>query len=293
MKLEEALQAVGIRAMVTSRAKAPKRLRKKLYRRYPEKQYKTFRDIYNDIVDLAGVRVSLYLPADRDVVGQIIEQLFEEARSVKKFPEDKGVENSIGYIANHHLVRLRPESLDGSDRRYAETKIEIQVLSVLMAAWAEVTHDLIYKPEKGNLNTDEKLLLNQLNEIVRGGEVALERLQEKIENRTDKDLRFELVGSCVKQASAIVTAAGWATDNEAPDVYVGEDYDSPYIYVVEQLKPNGEFDEYKFMLGFSSLEQAHHIYQKHFQDATHPREIEGIYELPIEEFRVMLEKHAK
>jgi ppGpp synthetase/RelA/SpoT-type nucleotidyltranferase len=293
MKLEEALQAVGIRAMVSSRAKAPKRLRKKLYRRMPQKNYKTFRDIYSDIVDLAGVRVSLYLPADRDTVGTIIGQLFEETRPVKKFPEDKGTTDSIGYIANHYLIRLRPESLDGSDRRYAETKIEVQVASVLMHAWAEVTHDLIYKPEKGNLNPDEKLLLSQLNEIVRGGEVALERLQEKIENRTDEDLRFEIIGSCVKKASTIVTAAGWATDNENPDVYVGRDYESPYVYAVEQLKPNGEFDEYKFMLGFSTLEDARSTYLKHFQDDAHHREIEGIYEIPLEEFRTMLEQHAK
>jgi ppGpp synthetase/RelA/SpoT-type nucleotidyltranferase len=292
-KLEEALQAIGIRAQVTFRAKSPKRLRKKLYRRMPTKHYKTFRDIYNDIIDLSGTRVALYLPADREVVGRIIEQLFEEARPVKHFPEDNGPGDENGYIADHYLVRLKPETLDGADRRYAETKVEIQVASVLMHAYAEISHDLIYKPEKGNLSPDEKLLLSQLNEIVRGGEVALERLQEKIEDRTDEDLRFELVGSCVKKASVAMTAAGWTTDGEPADVYVGEDYDSPYVYAVEQLKPDGEFDEFKFMLGFSTLEQAHEVYLKHFQDTAHPREIEGIYEIPMEEFRAMVGQHGK
>jgi ppGpp synthetase/RelA/SpoT-type nucleotidyltranferase len=292
-KLENALQAEGIRAQVTCRAKSPKRLRKKLYRRYPEKHYKTFRDIYKDIVDLAGVRVALYLPADRDVVGHIIGTLFEETRPVKHFPTDKGTEDSVGYIANHYLVRLSPDTLKGSDRRYAETKIEIQVASVLMHAYAEISHDLVYKPEKGELSTEEKLLLEQLNQIVLAGEVALTRLQSKIEGRTDKDLRFELVGSCIKKASGVLAANGWSKDGENMDVYVGDNYESPYVYAIEQLR-DGQFDEYKFLLGFDSLEQAREIYLKHFptQPNWWEENVEGIYEVPLEEFRTAVDNHA-
>ncbi len=291
--LENALQAAGIRAFVTSRPKAPKRLRKKLYRRYSEKHYKTFRDIYKDIVDLAGVRVSLYLPADREAVSAIIDEIFEPARPAKHFPEDRGPGDGMGYVATHHLVRLKPDLLDGSHRRYSETKIEIQVASVLMHAWAEVTHDLIYKPEKGDLSPDERVLLDQLNTLVRGGEEALNQLQTKIEGRTDKDLRFELVGSLRKEAAAIVATKGISGDGEDMDVYLGDNYDAPYAYVIEQLK-DGQFDEYKAMLGFNSLEEARQVYLKHFP--THPNwweeSVDGIYEVPMNEFRETVENHA-
>lgn len=57
--LDGRLQAAGVRSMVTSRAKSAERLRPKLAERAVRKNYLTISDIYDDIVDPAGVRVSL------------------------------------------------------------------------------------------------------------------------------------------------------------------------------------------------------------------------------------------
>ena len=67
-QLEAALQSAGIRAMVTSRAKNPDRLKAKVIRRNAKRQtsYKNMREIYDDIADLCGIRVSLYFPGDRN-----------------------------------------------------------------------------------------------------------------------------------------------------------------------------------------------------------------------------------
>src|SRR5208282_1920828 len=43
-------------------------------------------------------------------------------------------------------------------------------------------------------------------------------------------------------------------------VYIGPNEDSDYAYIVEQLDENGEFDEYKIMLCFSTLEDAEDAY---------------------------------
>ena len=53
------------------------------------------------------------------------------------------------------------------------------------------------------------------------------------------------------------TAAG---DNERLDVYIGDDSEAEFAYVIEQLKDDESFDEYKVMLGFSSLEDARNLY---------------------------------
>src|SRR5262245_48380948 len=66
--IESALQSAGIRSIVTYRAKSPDRLETKVRRRAPEKQYRTVNDIYSDIVDLAGVRIALYFPGQREQV---------------------------------------------------------------------------------------------------------------------------------------------------------------------------------------------------------------------------------
>jgi ppGpp synthetase/RelA/SpoT-type nucleotidyltranferase len=195
-QLSEKLQDAGIRAIVTYRAKKPRKLRAKLLKRNKTRNYQTFQDIYNDVVDMAGVRVALYLPADREVVSQIIEQQFTPMRPAKNFPEDSEPGEPLGYVATHYLVRLKPETLHKEEYQYADTNIEIQVASVLMHAWAEVTHDLLYKPQDGPasaLTPEEKAMIDDLNRVVQEGEGLLERLQKSVQDRTHEDLRFELV----------------------------------------------------------------------------------------------------
>ena len=74
--LDSNLQSAGIRAIVTSRAKNPVRLETKVRQRSQSHSYSSVEDIYDDIVDLAGVRVALYFPAERGEVGRIIRSLF-------------------------------------------------------------------------------------------------------------------------------------------------------------------------------------------------------------------------
>jgi len=201
-QLADALQEAGIKAAITFRAKKPRKLRNKLLKRNKTRNYQTFQDIYDDIVDLAGVRVALYLPADSEAVGEVIEHLFTLMREPKVFPRDASVGDTLGYVATHYLVRLKPESLHKDEYQYADTNVEIQVASVLMHAWAEVTHDLLYKPEKGTLTPEEKAMINDLNKTVQQGEATLQALQQSVENRTHEDLRFELMSSLAKRLAA-------------------------------------------------------------------------------------------
>ena len=88
-----------------------------------------------------------------------------------------------GYWATHYRVQLRESSLNDAQNRYKDARIEIQVASVLMHAWAEVEHDLVYKPLQGKLSENEYAILDELNGLVIAGEIALERLQKAGEAR--------------------------------------------------------------------------------------------------------------
>jgi ppGpp synthetase/RelA/SpoT-type nucleotidyltranferase len=217
--LEDALQDAGIRAIVTFRAKRPRKLRKKLMKRNRTRNYQSFRNIYDDIVDLAGVRVALYLPANRDAVGEIIEKLFAPVREPKRFPESSHPEDgdTLGYVATHYLIQLRPETLHKDELRYADTNIEIQVASVLMHAWAEVTHDLIYKPEKGSLTHEEMRMIKDLNDLVQAGEAMLEKLQGSVEGRQKEDLRFDIEASLSKLAGMLADRSSGSGARIAPE----------------------------------------------------------------------------
>ncbi len=185
-KCEAALVQSGIRAIVTYRAKNPERLRDKVGARNKEKKYKRTDQIFKDIVDLAGVRIALYFPGDMEEVERLTQTIMDVEES-KRFP-DKDVEPAYskrfsGYSARHYRVKLRSADLSDIDKRYSHALIEIQVASILVHAWAEVEHDLVYKPLSGKLSEDEYAILDELNGLVLAGEIALERLQRAGEQR--------------------------------------------------------------------------------------------------------------
>ncbi|MBS6951893.1 MAG: RelA/SpoT domain-containing protein [Enterocloster asparagiformis] len=192
-QLEASLQSAGIRAMVTSRAKAPGRLKSKVLIRNSRRAvpYKNMREIYEDIADLSGVRVSLYFPGDRDKTDSLVSDLFNILET-KQFPEQSKPptynKRFSGYWANHYRANMREDTLDPAQKKYAAARIEIQVASVLMHAWSEVEHDLVYKPLQGTLSDEELAILDELNGLVLAGEIALERLQsagdERVRNKS-------------------------------------------------------------------------------------------------------------
>lgn len=175
----------GIKAIISNRAKRIDRLKEKVVQRNQKKSYKSKRAIEKDIVDLAGIRVALYFPSEREIVGQAIEELFD-IEETKTFPENphkpKHNKRFSGYWATHYRVRLKKS--DEIDKRFTSTVFEIQVASVLMHAWSEVEHDLVYKPFSGSLTDEELAILDEINGLVLTGEIALERLQKAITERT-------------------------------------------------------------------------------------------------------------
>jgi len=207
--IEKKLHSAGIKSLVTSRAKSPGSLEAKLRKRRPRQGYETTEKIYESIVDLTGIRIALYFPGQQELVREVIAELFD-IREEKQFPEprpppeseDGGqpapvyVKKFGGYRARHYRVRTKISHLGESERRYAEARIEIQVASVLMHAWSEVEHDLIYKPYEGTLSEDEHAILDELNGLVLTGEIALERLEKagtaRVESQTNLSNHFEL-----------------------------------------------------------------------------------------------------
>ncbi|MFB0846554.1 GTP pyrophosphokinase [Paenibacillus oleatilyticus] len=188
---ENILDENGIRAIVTSRAKRPDRLREKLEKRDGEKPYTRVETVYEDIVDLAGVRIAIYFPKDREEIDKLINNTFYVHKK-KIFPGSTVAtyeKRFSGYWAYHYRVSLKEETLAGAHTRYDEGIIEIQVASVLMHAWAEVEHDLVYKPLSGALSDEEYKILDELNGLVLAGEIALERLQDAAKKRITENGR--------------------------------------------------------------------------------------------------------
>jgi len=189
---ESGLERMGIRSIVTHRAKRPDRLRQKLKTRASHRRYQSLNDIYSDVIDLAGVRIALYFPGDKEEVDAFMHSQFavEETRD---FPKEANVSpyprRFAGYSARHYRVRLREDALPSGNKALVFRDVEVQVASVLMHAWAEVEHDLVYKPKTGRLSAEEYAILDELNGLIHTGEIALERLQKAVHRRVIGDLR--------------------------------------------------------------------------------------------------------
>ncbi|MEA4846158.1 MAG: RelA/SpoT domain-containing protein, partial [Clostridiaceae bacterium] len=190
MICETIIQRSGIRAIVTYRAKKPDSLMGKLIKRNSVKKYQSIEQIYRDIVDLSGVRIAIYFPEDREEIGRLIESEFNTER-IKKFPnadqklhqEDPFKRRFSGYDAVHYRVRIKEDKLEENNKRFAHAQVEIQIASSFMHAWAEVEHDLAYKPQIGSLSGEESMILDELNGLVLSGEAALEKLQKAFKYR--------------------------------------------------------------------------------------------------------------
>jgi len=180
----------SVRCDVRSRAKSFDSLRRKLLQRDAQRGYSTFEEIEGDIADLAGVRIALYFPGDLCKVDRFIRSHFAlEGDGIRYFPAlpdappdsvDARRPCGSGYRAVHFRGRSLPENLARADADLADVRLEIQVASVLMHAWAEVEHDLVYKPRPRGVTEAVRASLDEVNEIVREGETALERLQRSV-----------------------------------------------------------------------------------------------------------------
>ncbi|WP_239336769.1 RelA/SpoT domain-containing protein [Frankia sp. CiP3] len=211
-RLEVNLRTAGIRSIVTSRAKSPSRLEVKCRQRNETKSYANVDEIFEDIVDLAGIRVALYFPGERDQVDKIVDRLFRLLEPKKEFPRPPEATSRqkrfSGYSAVHYRALLRDHELADTEARYSAARLEIQVASVLMHAWAEVEHDLVYKPFEGELSDAEYAILDQLNGLVIAGEIALEQLQRAGETRVAESGRrfanhYELAAHLISQVDSL------------------------------------------------------------------------------------------
>ncbi len=182
---DDAMKAAGIKSIISSRAKKADSLREKIERRFKTRNYENEEQIREDIYDLAGVRIALYFPNERDAVDRIIREKFNVVKC-KTFPEKNDRKrkrpkiNKAEYCANHYRVYLKDS--DFSDK-FRNTMIEIQVASILMHSWAEIEHDLVYKPKNGRISWKEHKILSGVNALIIAGEIALEKLQKTIAER--------------------------------------------------------------------------------------------------------------
>ena len=169
--------------------------------KYRVKKFKSFEDkLVNkkyshpqDMTDFAGLRVICYLKRDIQVVTALLEDNFDIIKKEDKLAE-LGIDR-VGYNAIHLDATLKKDriSLPEYDR-FAGLNFEIQIVTVLQHAYAEIEHDLVYKsgdvlPESilrqirlmsGELENADQIFENIIKEV----DEHKNKSSQQIENHT-------------------------------------------------------------------------------------------------------------
>lgn len=185
-------------ANVRSRAKAPESLREKLVMRDQTKQYTSATEIRNDVPDLAGVRIILYMPseAQHDKVDKMLRAIFGQDidKKVHDGTRSDGPRDSktykpihLGYKAVHYRAPMKKDHTSHSYTFHPDDQVEIQVVSALSHAWAEAGHEVQYKSwAYGKPTDEEERVLDALNGLVQSGDLLLHQFHELVQKRTYK-----------------------------------------------------------------------------------------------------------
>ena len=126
---------------------------------------------------------------------------------------------------------------------------------------------------------------------VKGFPITIENPKGSFRTYRDANGRFGSV-EMKNHYGYFTNTTGNGMDGDAVDVFVGDNpEDFEFVYVVDQNKENGEFDESKVMLGFKTEAQARKAYMSNYSKGWEG--FRGITAVSIELFRKWLYRGAK
>ena len=146
--------------------------------------------------DLVGLRVVCFFQSDVDRISELIAQEFQVIHNKNK--KDHLPPTQFGYRSHHLVVNVKKAWSDTPNYRGLEDlKIEIQIRTILMHAWAEIEHRLAYKRTEhipGQFRRKFSMLSAKLEEADEQFEElasAITDLKGEIEERTQRVSAFD------------------------------------------------------------------------------------------------------
>jgi putative GTP pyrophosphokinase len=156
---------------------------------------KSYDSPFDEVEDIAGVRVICYYNEDLTVIDEIIKNQFVVTSYSNKSQELD--EDQFGYASNHYVVELNKDWLKAPNYRGLEgLKVEIQVRTILMHAWAAISHKLLYKKNE-DVPKEFKRKLNRLSALI---ELADEQFDDI------KNMKVEYQNNIVVDEKIIINA---------------------------------------------------------------------------------------
>ncbi len=149
-------------------------------------------DPFNEITDLAGVRLICFLKQDVDPICEKILKTFK-SDGVEDVGDRVFQKGRFGYQSKHILVKLPKSTYLPACDYISEVVCEVQVRTLLQHAWAEMEHDIQYKGEKVPDSLRKRFAaLAGLLEIADGEFERIQQDSESIRSVVEDDLLSRL-----------------------------------------------------------------------------------------------------
>jgi ppGpp synthetase/RelA/SpoT-type nucleotidyltranferase len=167
-KLEAELKSAAISATVKGRSKEPDSFATKA-------MLKGYERPLEQIADKAGIRVVAIYERDLKTIEGMVRRLFHVISAESKL--DALAYNEFGYLGIHCDCTLLPEDTAGQNADLAGRRLEIQIRTIVESAWAEVSHEQLYKPA-AEVPDDLKRQIHRLVALVELFDAEVERFRE-------------------------------------------------------------------------------------------------------------------
>lgn len=158
---------------------------------------KSYTDLAKQFTDFAALRIIAKNETDVDKICTYIEEAFkiDKANSIdkRKLLDD----NKVGYLSVHYIVSFPTRALKNSveNQPYKGLKAEIQVRTALQHAWADITHDSIYK-EGIQVPKAIKRKINLISGLLELADQEFVNLEKEINKLNDEIKNNEGIGAC-------------------------------------------------------------------------------------------------
>ena len=144
---------------------------------YEKIERKKCKEPYEEIEDICGLRVVCSYTSDLDRVSEVLRREFTVIESVDKTSLLR--HDQFGYRSWHFIVKIKNDWLEAPNYRGLEDlKVEIQVRTILMHAWADIQHKLAYK-KKEHIPDQILRTMSQLCAILENADNQLEQLRKE------------------------------------------------------------------------------------------------------------------
>ncbi|KAH7324862.1 hypothetical protein B0I35DRAFT_388886, partial [Stachybotrys elegans] len=215
----EQLRHKDIKATINGRSKACESVEDSIKRRekHSQKDYKDLNDIFNNVHDLAGIRIVLDFPDDFYKADAFIRQAFEEFRPPNKFHADREVGESWkpwfgAYSSHNHQVLISKNSTVRELSRFRGVLFEVQLTTCADNLYNKLAHPILYKRSAGLLTQRDEIVVDISHGIAWVHNLCLMYFKGRLKNAHNES-------ECSKLRRIIAEGSGEGDSVEMDDLH--------------------------------------------------------------------------